>query len=86
MSALAALIGGVLTLFAGTVGVILFLVFAATLAIVLLLAGLLMGLAALTFRSRPLGSNLRRGASGVLNLGPPPAHAWVAYQWDRPRA
>jgi hypothetical protein len=86
LSALAALIGAALTFFAVTVGAVLFLVFAATLALVVLLAGLLMGLAAVTFRSVPRGSYARHGSSGVLSLGPPPAHAWVAYQWDRPRA
>jgi hypothetical protein len=86
LSAFAALIGAVLTFFAATVAACLFVVFAATLAIVVLLAGLLMGLAALTLRSRPLGSMVRQGPSGVLRLGRPPAHAWVAYQWDRPPA
>ncbi len=87
LSALAALIGAVLTFFAVTVGAFLFVVFAATLAVVVLLAGLLIGLAAITFRSRPQGPAVRRGASsGVLSLAPPPAHAWIAYQWDSPRA
>ncbi len=84
LSAFAALIGAVLTFFAVTVGAFVFLVFAATLALVVLLAGLLIGLAAVTFRARPQASAIRRGASGVLSLGPPPAHAWIAYQWDRP--
>jgi len=86
LAALAACVGAVLTFFAVTVGAFLFLVFAATLAVVLLLAGLLMGLAAVTLRSRPPGASVGQGASGVLRLGPPPAHAWVAYQWDRPSA
>ncbi len=86
LSALAAFIGAVLTFFAVTVGAFVFVVFAATLALVVLLAGLLIGLAALTFGARPKGFAVRRGANGVLSLGPPPAHAWVAYQWDRPPA
>jgi hypothetical protein len=86
LSGLAALIGAVATFFAVTVGAFLFVVFAATLAVVVLLAGLLIGLAALAFGGRPHGSAARRSAAGVLSLGPPPAHAWVAYQWDRPRA
>jgi hypothetical protein len=86
LSALAALIGAVLTFLAVTVGAFLFVVFAATLAVVVLLAGLMIGLAALTVRSRPQALAVRQGPSGVLTLGPPPAHAWVAYQWDRPRA
>jgi len=79
-------VGAALTFFAAAIGAFLFLVFAATLAVVVLLAGLLIGLAAVAFRSGPRGSAVRQGASGVLSLGPPPAHAWVAYQWDRPRA
>lgn len=86
LSALAALIGAVLTFLAVTVGAFIFLVFAATLALVVLLAGLLIGLAAVTFRSRPQALAMGRGASSVLSLGPPPAHAWIAYQWDRPSA
>jgi hypothetical protein len=81
---LAALIGAVLTFVAATIGAFLFVVFAATLALVLLLAGLLIGLAALTLRSRAHGPSAK--PHGVLRLGPPLAHAWVAYQWDRPRA
>jgi len=86
LSALAAVIGAVFTFFAVTIGAFLFVVFAATLALVVLLAGLLIGLTALTLGSRPQGSAAGRRASGVLSLGPPPAHAWIAYQWDRPRA
>jgi hypothetical protein len=86
LSAFAALIGAILTFFAATVGAFLVVVFAATLAIGVVLAGLLIGLAALTLRSRSRGSAIRQGYPGVLRLRPPPAHAWVAYQWDRPRA
>ncbi len=85
MSALAALIGAVLTFVAVTIGAFLFVVFAATLALMVLMAALLIGLAAITSRSRPRRSVVRRGASGVLSLAAaPPAHAWIAYQWDRP--
>jgi hypothetical protein len=86
VSAFAALIGAILTFVAVTIGAFLFVVFAATLALVVLLAALMVGLAAITPQSRPRRSNFRRGPSGVLSLAPPPAHAWVAYQWDRPRA
>ena len=86
LSMLAALIGAVLTFFAVTVGAFLFVVFAATLALVVLLAALLIGLAALTLRSRASGKVVIRGASGAFRLGRPPAHAWIAYEWDRPRA
>jgi cytochrome c biogenesis protein CcdA len=86
VSAFAALIGAVLTFVAVTIGAFLFVVFAATLALMVLLAALLIGLAALTSSSRPRRSVFKRGTSGVLSLAPPPAHAWVAYQWDRPRA
>jgi len=82
LSPLAALIGAVVTFFAVAVGVIVFVVFAATLALVLLLASLLIGLAALTLGSR----RSQRVVKGVLTLGRPPAHAWIAYQWDRPSA
>ncbi len=85
-SVLAALIGAILTVFAVTVGAFLFVVFAATLAIVTLLFSLLIGVAALKLRSRPNGARLGREQAGVLSVRPPPAHAWIAYQWDRPRA
>jgi len=74
-----------LTFVVVTIGAFLFVVFAATLALVVLLAALLIGLAAITSRSHPRRSVFRRGQPGVLSLAPP-AHAWVAYQWDRPRA
>jgi hypothetical protein len=83
---IAALIGAVLTFFAVTVGAFLFVVFAATLAVVVLLAALLIGLAALTLRSRPSGKVLVGGAPGPFSLNRPPAHAWIAYQWNQPRA
>ncbi len=86
VSAFAALIGAVLTFVAVTIGACLFVVFAATLALMVLLAALLIGLTAITSRSRPTLSVVRRGPSGVLSLAPRPAHAWVAYQWDRPPA
>jgi hypothetical protein len=80
------LIGAVLTFFAVTVGAVLVLVFAATLALVMLLAALVIGLAALALGSRRPNGAIRLGPSGVMSLGRPPAHAWIAYQWDRPRA
>ncbi len=84
LSVLAALIGAVLTLFAITVGAFLFVVITAALAVVTLLFSLLIGVAALRLRSRPQGARLGRNAAGVLSLPPPRAHAWIAYQWDRP--
>jgi hypothetical protein len=86
LSPLMALIGAVVTFFALAVGAVLFVVFAATLALVLLLASLLIGLAALTLSSRRSGLSVKSGAAGVLTLGRPPVHAWIAYQWDRPSA
>jgi hypothetical protein len=60
-------------------------VVAATFAIVTLLFSLLIGVAALKLRSRPNGGRLGRKRAGGLSVRPPPAHAWIAYQWDRPR-
>jgi hypothetical protein len=71
----------VLSGFALSLGALVALVFAATLACVLILATLLLGLAALTVRSpRRLPS---QSAFPTLGL---PAHAWIAYQWDKPQA
>jgi len=86
LSPLAALIGAIVSFFALTVGAVLFVVFAATLALVLLLAAILIGLAALALSSRRSGPVVKSGVAGVLTLGRPPVHAWIAYQWDRPSA
>jgi cytochrome c biogenesis protein CcdA len=86
VAALAALIGAVLTLFAVTVGAILLVVFAATLAVVVLLASLLLGLAALTFRPRRTRASVQIRAQGGGTSVASPAHAWIAYQWDQPRS
>ncbi len=86
VSALFSLIGAVLTFVAVTIGAFLFVVFAATVALMVLLAALMIGLTAIAPRSRPRRSTVQLGSSRILTLAPPPAHAWVAYQWDRPRA
>jgi hypothetical protein len=80
-SLLLTLAGAVLSCLALSLGAVVALVFAATLACVLILATLLLGLAALTVRSpRRLAT---QGAFPTFGL---PAHAWIAYQWDRPKA
>ena len=87
LAAAAGLLWALVTLAALMVGAVLAVIFAATLAFVMLLASLLLGLAAVAWRAqhRTARSVVRGGREtrDVIEMRRA-GHAWVAYDWDRP--
>ena len=72
------LAGALIALAAVLLGAAIAVIFAATLAFVMALASLLLGLAAVAWRMKP------RPAARRAEIQMRPGHAWVAYDWDRP--
>lgn len=81
-SAFARLASALAAVLAGAVGVILTVVFAATLAVITLLASMVIGLAGLAWR---FGRRRQPKNGPVILEARRVGHAWVAYGWDQQR-
>ncbi len=81
-SAFARLASAMLALLAGAVGIVLTMVFAATLAVLTVLASVLLALASLALR---FGRRRAAGVGPVVMEARKVGHSWVAYGWDQPR-
>ena len=83
-SAAAGLVWALVSLAVMALGAVLAVVFAATLVVVMVLASLLLGLAAVGWRAqrRPVPRRAGAGAGEVIDMRRH-GHAWVAYDWNR---
>ena len=82
LRSLAMLVGMLATAAAVVVGAILAVFFAATVALIAIMASTLLGFAGLALRAR---RTARARADGVIEARHLGGHHWVAYGWNEPR-
>lgn len=80
----AAVFGLVAATLAGAVGLILALVFAATVVVIGLIGGVLLALAGLAMKARRT-ARAKPSPDGVIEARQVGGHSWVAYGWDNRR-
>ena len=70
---------------AGAVGLVLALIFAATVVVIGLMGSVLLFLTGLAMRARRTFRTAPAAANGVIEAHPVGGHSWVAYGWDNRR-
>lgn len=80
----AAVFGVVAATLAGAVGLVLALVFAATVVVIGLIGGVLLALAGLAMKARRT-AQAKPAQDGVIEARHIGGHSWVAYGWDNRR-
>jgi hypothetical protein len=82
LRSLAAVMGALATAAAVVVGVVLAVFFAATVAVIALMASALLAFAGLALRARRTAQARRRSGDGVIEARHLGGHHWVAYGWN----